>query len=474
MSERTRILSRIRNAEKRDAASQVQAVPQSVNLAAGHILFLQRAVGNRSARRMISADLSPAGTRVIFSRSPFPLIARDQQPGEARQSRVAVATSVQSFRTGHGTEVEGEMRGGLALALLHRLRDARQTVQSAVASLGQGRRRFGARPQAGEEPAGVALGQSSEAETIDLRAVVVGNAIYDQNETMGDTELSLRDRNMPGALTDAREISEALRDRGYTVRNEPNQTARQIESLLLGALNGGPGFGPPLTAGSELVFFFRGHGLVQGLIGSNGSVFTPAMMLSIRNQAHQRCVDFTLVLNACHSGVFADFIRSAELLSTRQAVLVRAARPGADAASLGSLSSLLDHAIAVQRAKNGFNLAMRDWWTRRFELEAPHQSPEALRAAQDRGQTLEQIDAAIVAHLDTLASVWNQFVARVEPLLAALQGAARAAGVRPVRRVRLRTYAGTIAEPDRDLQAQLDDIDTVLNQILQHVDAQLR
>lgn len=435
---------------------------------AGYILSLQETVGNRAVQRMIRAGLPQI--RLRTGQASGHTIARSQPLDEPRRSRITVAASVQSFRTGYG--IGG--RGRLALALIDRLRDTQERVQDAAAVLAEGHRQFGSQTPVEEEPAGLALGQPSSIETTSRRAVVVGNANYDEDATMGGTALPQRGRDLPGAIDDAREISDALRGRGYDVVPEDDRTAPQIEALLVAALNGGHGFDGPLPDGGELVFFFRGHGLIQGLIGVDGSAFTPLMMLSIRNQAYRRRIDFTAVLNACHSGVFVDVIRSAELLSARRAALLHRATPEMNVATLHRMTSLLDRAIEVQCAKNRLTLDLRAWWNRRYELELPHTSQQAMREALAEGRTEEQILADLTAHLNTLPDIWNEFVQRVEPSLLAVYDQARDVGVPLTGQVALQTYTGQIADPDRELQNQLDDVDIILNQVLEHVDTQLR
>jgi hypothetical protein len=262
-------------------------------------------------------------------------------PSLVQRARVDVATSVQADRATY----PGPRGGLLTQALLARLRNQRATVSAATAAVGAGQRRFGSAPGTVEERAGVSSGRSAAAApgtTAQHRAVVIGNAVYNPGTTMGHTvEPS---RPLPGSSGDATNIATALRRRHYTVDLLLNQTAAQINAALTTALTG-------LIAGSELFFYYSGHGTPEGLIGVDGVAFTPAQMLAIRTTARTAQVNLVINTDACHSGIFADAIRGAELRDLRTSA---AANP--------ALVALLDAAIAVQDAKNTYNTAMQAWW----------------------------------------------------------------------------------------------------------------
>jgi hypothetical protein len=366
-----------------------------------------------------------------------------------QRARVDVATSVQADRATY----PGPRGGLLTRALLTRLRNQRTTISGATAAVGAGQRRLGSAPGTVEERAGVSAGRSAAAApgtTAQHRAVVIGNAVYNPGTTMGHTvEPS---RPLPGSVTDATNIAAALRRRHYTVDFLLNQTAAQINAALTTALTG-------LIAGSELFFYYSGHGTPEGLIGVDGVAFTPAQMLAIRTTANTAQVNLVINTDACHSGIFADAIRGAALRDLRTSA---AANP--------ALVALLDAAIAVQDAKNTYNTAMQAWWARRYQLEAAM----AASPSTSSGTTIDPREVAWSTHYDTAGTHWNNFVAQANPLLAALQAAAAAAGItlRPL------TLTPAVTPPfdvagEQLAQAGLDDVDTLTNEVIAAVDQQL-
>jgi len=197
--------------------------------------------------------------------------------------------------------------------------------------------------------------------------VVIGNADYNAGTTMGRTVEPSRDR--PEVTADVARVPPRLR--GYQITSLANQTGAQIAAAVQAGLSG-------LTAGSELVFFYHGHGTIEGLIGVDGSVFTPAQAGAIRDAARTAQVDFAMILEGCHTGIFVDFIRGRELADTRSAAQAQqgADAPGSQAArNDAALVALLDAAIAAQQARDRYNTTLQGWWARRFEVEQKMSDP---------------------------------------------------------------------------------------------------
>jgi Caspase domain/Domain of unknown function (DUF4157) len=366
-----------------------------------------------------------------------------QDPDAQRQSRVSVATSVQAYRV---TYPDARRGGLLTQALLTRLRDRRASVADTVARTGEGTRQFGAQPASGEERAGTSLGASAAPPTgtaAQRRAVVIGNGTYNPGTHMGSTVEPTRP--LPNSPSDAAAIATALRTRGYNVVSLTNQTAAQIDASLRAQLAG-------LGAGSEVVFFYSGHGTPEGLIGSDGQAFTPAQALALRNQARQAQVDLTFATDACHAGIFADAIRGAELTDTRAA----AQRGAAAGASNGPIVALLDAAIATQSAKDAYNRTMQQWWAHRYELEVPINA----------GNTSDPVMDAWTAHYNLGATHWNTFIVPANAALVTLHTTATAAG-HPLRALTLQPLGATYDNTgEMAVQAGLDDVDTLTNEVL--------
>lgn len=382
-----------------------------------------------------------------------PIVQLKQDPKTARQSRIAVATSVQSFRTTVGTDKGGQ----LTQRLLTELSKQRQSVADAIGRVGEGKRKFGANPESGEERAGITLGESSKAKSAPThRAIVVGNGDYDDTGTMGHTVEPLRD--MPEAVSEARTVASSLEKRGYEIRRRNNQTASQIDALLQAGIAG-------LKGGDELVFYYHGHGTPEGLIGRDGSVYTPAQMTALRSTARAAQVNLDLALEGCHTGVFADAIRGAELRDTRAAIQSQVkTASGGNLKGFQALLPMLDQAIALQQQKDDFTEKVRAWWVRRYKIEQQmNKSPDDTKISKNWD-----------THYSSLQDIWNRFATAAASLVKTLQVLGKTAGI-PVQSPRIIILTGNFTQDgEQAIQAGLDDIDTVLNSILQATDARLR
>jgi hypothetical protein len=332
-------------------------------------------------------------------------------------------------------------------------------VADAVGAVGRGTRRIGGRPGSAEEPAGVGSGESAAAAgaTVTRRAVVIGNVTYAAGTTMGATVEPTRP--LPGSAGDASAIAAQLTGRGYAVTTLADQTAAQIDAALRTGLTG-------LTAGAELAFYYSGHGTPEGLIGSDGHAFTPAQMLAIRSAALAAQVDLVIATDACHAGVFADAIRGAELGDRRAAAAAAAGGTGDAATAAARRLTVLDDAIAVQQSKNAYTTEIQSWWARRYVVEATLSAlpPQPDGVDPDAAARIAAMEAW-ATHYEAGKEPWNTFVAAVNPQLATLRTDARAASLtlRALTLTPLSEYSG---EAEERVQASLDDVDTLLNQVL--------
>lgn len=399
------------------------------------------------------APVAPS-TQTIQPSYGVDAVQRIQHPAASRQSRIAVATSIHSFRPTYPNT-----RGGqLTQRLRRQLRNRRQSVAAVVGVVGEGSRTFGARPTAGEERAGVSLGMPATATgTATQRAVVVGNGDYDQTGTMGNTVEPLRDLSV--AVTEARAIASTLQGRGYNVNHQDNKTATEIGVLLQSGIAG-------LGAGDELVFYYHGHGTIEGLIGRDGSVFTPSQMVALRSMARIAQVNLTLALEGCHTGVFADAIRGAELRDTLASMRARVgATSGVVRYARQLLLPVLDNAIAIQVQKDLFNTRAQAWWARRFQIEQQMASSSYTATLMNIWRT----------HYDTLQGIWNNLVTVVTALLSTLRTNAIAAGLNVELSQQIVPLSGPFNQNgEQAIQAGLDDLDIILNRVLRETDARLR
>jgi hypothetical protein len=367
-----------------------------------------------------------------------------QDVDERRGSRIDVANSVQAFRVTYP-----DQSGGLLTQALIRQLQRAQTAGEATSAVGSGQRRFGSRAGSAEERAGVSLGQASsppENTTAERVAVVIGNGNYDQSTNMGS--MALRNRPLTTTISDAESVAARMRDLNYAVTLLTDQNAAQINQELTNQIN-------RLQQGSELFFYFSGHGLIEGLVGIDGSVFTPAQMVTIRDTARNNLVSLVINTDACHSGVFADAIRGAELTDTLRANQSQSS-PSVE------LTAMLQGALDIQSAKNNFNTSINTWWAERYEIE------NRMNVAATR-----QVIAEWENHYNQGRDIWNNFVTACNPLLEALRSNAGVAGL-TLEALMLPTLAGNLNSDKEDqIQAGLDDVDTLLNQVLTYSDNRL-
>lgn len=365
------------------------------------------------------------------------LVHRSQDVDKRRGSRIDVAASVQAFRVTYPDEGGGL----LTQALLRQLRRA-QTAGEATQAVGRGSRRFGSRARSAEERAGVSLGQTAsptDQSTAQRVAIVVGNGNYDPVATMGNTVLS--NRPLTTTIPDAQAVADRMIALNYTVTLLTDQNATQINTALVNQIG-------QMQQGSELFFFFSGHGSIEGLLGIDGSVFTPAQMVAIRDTARSNMVNLVINTDACHSGIFADAIRGAELSDT---LLAAQSQPAPSA----SLVDLLQAAVEVQTAKDDFNTAIWDWWRQRYEIE------NRMGTSSDQAVITEWDN-----HYNQGRDIWNDFVTACNPLLATLRSTASAAGL-SIRLLSLAEITGNLnSDKEALIQAGLDDVDTLLNRVL--------
>lgn len=278
---------------------------------------------------------------------------------------------------------------------------------------------------------------------------------------MGSSVLPLRGRNIATAVSDAAAMASTLQGRGYNVGpfHQDNQTAAQIGALLQAGIAG-------LGAGDELVFYYHGHGTMEGLIGQDGSVYMPAQMAALRSTARGAQVDLTLVLEGCHTGVFADAIQSAELRDTLAAMRARVgATSGVVQYARQLLLPVLDNAIAIQGQKDAFNTRVQAWWARRYELDQQHLASPSNAA----------LIIAMESHYNNLLGIWNDFVTAVTPLLSTLRTNTIAAGFNVQLSQRITRLSGPLyVDGEQAIEAGLDDLDTILNRVLRETDSRLR
>lgn len=434
-------------------------------------------MGARAARGEGSREQSSAPTRVGPAQlthpspdallDPSPLsggggtVVQRQQPADRdRRSRITVASSVQANRPTYPDDQTG---GRLTTALLQQLRDRRRSVADATERAGEGDHRFGGRSRAGaEERSGFSLGHTAAATgAATRRAVVITNSDYDNTRTMGATVEPARDLTGPhGPGYDGPRVTGALTPRGYATTELQNQSATQIQTALQTAISG-------LGAGSELVFYYNGHGTIEGLIGVDGSVFTPAHAGAIRDTARAAQVDFTMVLEGCHTGIFVDYLRGREFADTRSALQQRQAAAVAgtpQAQRFTDLVALLDEAIAAQTERDAYNRAMQGWWAQRFVVEQP------INAGDTGPEVLEAWDAHMLIQRDH----FNALVPAANPHLANIQTRRAALGLRGGHALQL-TLVPRRGDQlvDDQTQRQLDDMDIVLNGVLEAVDGEL-
>jgi hypothetical protein len=396
-----------------------------------------------------------------------------------RRSRIDVAASVQGFRT---TTPEPGKRGFVTQELLARLRDG-DDARAATAAAGAGDKELGAEMTTGEEQAGMSAGEAAESSAKDnQQAVVVGNWDYQEgkDKTMGDTALPTRD--FEGAEADASAIAGALG--GYQIVRQDNQTAAQIKALLDSGLG-------KLQPGGDLLFYFSGHGTMEGLVGVDGSIYAPDDALGLRGKARGAGVNLQLVTDACHSGIFADALRGAEIGELQQTAFDRMAGSGTDAdkTQAGKLAMLLLHANLLQQSKDSMMQRMRTVIEEGYELEAEVSKLAPTYLDDDEEQAkLEQTPEwqaqqkayweavdRMTEHGAKCAPIYDEFVLVANVFIAILAALAQSFAIELATTELQPVPNGSFDVDDQNhIMSDLDDVDEMTNAVVEYADNQLR
>ncbi len=252
---------------------------------------------------------------------------------------------------------------------------------------------------------------------------------------------------------EAMKFQDQLRSRGFEVQTAADATAEQMREEYEALVDGA---GPD----DEVVGYFSGHGLPQGLVGIlygqlPGDILPNAAISEYVDQAVQRGARMSFILDSCHSGAAVRTVMSEQI--------ARSKRGPAPASGDG-----LPKAIALAEA------ARRD--LKRFSAVWEQRVGSVLQSIQKlKGQDLKGFSEADRkardAELDRLRAIRTRLEQRLAPLalqiwtrrIAALRQAAHEVASKSGRP--LRVPPETITDV-RTLGDQLDWLDDLQNQAL--------
>lgn len=175
------------------------------------------------------------------------------------------------------------------------------------------------------------------AETRDLLGPVATPMGNRYGAIIANSNYTPHDNDLPRTLEDATRMESQLAGRGYQTQvhydlGRDEMLAAWLDPLLAARM------------GDEVVLFYSGHGVAEGLKDVNGTIFGLDRFGALREIALREWVDLTIILESCHSGSIADYVRRQEIVSLRDQLQ---AIPGSEAAG-----ELVDIASDVQRIKD--------------------------------------------------------------------------------------------------------------------------
>ncbi|MCB8963022.1 MAG: caspase family protein [Ardenticatenales bacterium] len=243
-------------------------------------LNLQRQLGNQAVQRLLNQP----------SRLPAPLqrqlfIQRQEPPDQtpAPQGHTVV---------GAGAETPVKSVGGYGETLLKML-EADKTRQLSIQQAVQ---------QAAQIDQGIAAPTSAEAGNPNLDTstgrrlgLIITNSQYEEPET-----------DLPKTATDGERMAAILNGREFAVNRQTDLPAAQMSQVIAEFVAQG-------APHDDLVVFYSGHGLVGGMQGTDNQTVAPSVVGGWSKTALEKGFQLTLIIEACHAGSTADFVRREEI-----------------------------------------------------------------------------------------------------------------------------------------------------------------
>ena len=137
------------------------------------------------------------------------------------------------------------------------------------------------------------LGENTSTADGKKEALVIGNEKYTK----------FPGHDLPGAKSDAAAMASTYGGQGFTVDHKTDLSGGSIQTEVGAA-------GKNLSAGDELLVYFAGHGLRDGVVGvdypDSGAVAPNSTMSGKATSAQSSGYHATIMIDACHSGALVD------------------------------------------------------------------------------------------------------------------------------------------------------------------------
>ncbi len=210
-------------------------------------------------------------------------------------------------------------------------------------------------------------------------------------------------------IAEAKQLEGVLDGRGWHVKMHADQTADKMASLWTGMVS-------TAKPGDELMAYYGGHGLPQGLAGVTISadkpddVFTNAQVADVVDGATARGASIRFVMDSCHSGAAVQSVRE-----ERSNQLQKQAPTSRDAGALKTIEDLKRKLIAaVNERTTGLEACDQ-------QIAAAKAEAEKASARDPKAKDTSTLDTytALRADLDSLTrqvidALWKEIVSKLD------------------------------------------------------------
>lgn len=272
-------------------------------------------------------------------------------------------------------------------------------------------------------------------------ALIIGNDDYDESKKMGSYGPVCR--KLESCVGDANKIEEALKRKGkkdgFNIKKLTNLSGNKIKEAIEAAKES-------LKPESSFLFYFSGHGTFQGLIGVDGDPVFPDDISDIVKKAITINSDLVILIDACHSGVIVDRCRSVLLDRAKEH------NKGND-----KIESFIEAAINLAATKNQFHREALELWKKMWRAGD-------LASSVDTKKVKEGIKLNRKAYANW-SKVWNEFADNAQTKIDDAISKGKAAGVKikPLKLSKFPARAKFNNEKEKQMWAQLDSVDHILN-----------
>jgi hypothetical protein len=253
--------------------------------------------------------------------------------------RITVVGAVQAVRTSYPDSKTG---GPIAQAFATKYSSSASSPNEVARQVGIGAHKYGSlnldrvpgRAQSNlyEEPAYVDSGVNVA--KAPGNALVIGNDKNDETVKMGS--YGPQNRKLDQSVSDANKIGKVLKSKQFSVTNLSDQTGQGMKTALNNAISS-------FKSDTSFVFYFSGHGTIEGVVGTDGKVLLPTDLALLVKKAIEANSDLVILIDACHAGIIVD--------GCRFVLLERAKERNKNN---DKIKSFVDAAIDLARTKDQF------------------------------------------------------------------------------------------------------------------------